>query len=397
MPLMTCCSNAGPVVLNSIALNLEKMAPYLDFFMLENVGITVQTVNWIIMDAEALYQRDVAAKRGNAPAITISYMICEKGGYLGWCLARFWGVANWSSTLYGRLEEDPADAMEVEDIIGPYNHWSIRNGDLNDALGSDWVEARLVSSSYCRDNGWRGVDGFEQWDRVKAWSALFIRNNIGYRLLRCEELADGKALCEELTPLILDGVACVSDGQFEAIQRFLSRGGRAWLAWPFGTHDEKGYPRKAPLSDEIGKTNYKNLVVVGTATASDPLGKLISEGAFKPLLKQVSGNAQWAARVRRHSDGPVIHFLSTGLVAMPNPTLKDSSGTPILKDFHSASGDNRLEYEFDAGRIRFAQLSVRSPELGEARRPVDIKQGKNGRSVMRVDLEGVETYAVAQK
>ena len=118
-PLMTCCSSTGPITLNSIALNLERMAPYLDLFMLENVGTNINCVDWVRMDAEAMQQKDIAQKRGNAPAMALSYTIYEKGGYLGWCLSRFWGVANWSSTLNQRLEEDPVDAMETEDIIGP--------------------------------------------------------------------------------------------------------------------------------------------------------------------------------------------------------------------------------------------------------------------------------------
>jgi len=397
LPLMTCCSNAGPMVLNSIALNLEKMAPYLDFFMLENVGINIKAVDWMIMDAEALYQKDVAEKKGNAPAITISYMICEKGGYLGWCLGRFWGVANWSSTLYGRLEEDPVDAPEVEDVMTLYNNWDIRNSDLNDANEKDLVEVRLVTSHYCRENGWRGTDGLEQWDRVKAWSSLLVKNNIGYRLLRSGELSDSKAIGDEHTPLILDGVACLSDSQFSALQSFLSKGGTVWLAGPFGTHDEKGFRRKAPLSDELKKSRHKNLVVVNTATASDPLKDLIEEGRFRPMLRQLSGNPLWAARIRFYKEGPAIHFLNRGLVAVPHPTIRESSGLPVLKDFHSAGGDNKLEYEFDAGKILFSQLSVRSPELGDDRRLVTVRKGKNDRSILQVNLEGVETYAVAQQ
>ena len=397
MPLMTCCSNAGPMVLNSIALNLEKMAPYLDFFMLENVGINIKAVDWMIMDAEALYQKDVAEKKGNAPAITISYMICEKGGYLGWCLGRFWGVANWSSTLYGRLEEDPEDAPEVEDVMNPYNNWDIRNSDLNDAGGRDLVEVRLVTSHYCRENGWRGADGSEQWDRVKAWSSLLVKNNIGYRLLRSGELSDSKALGDEHTPLILDGVACVSDNQFSALQLFLSKGGTVWLAGPFGTHDEKGFRRKIPLSDELSRSHYRNLVMVNTATASDPLKDLIAGGRFKPILRQLSGNPLWAARIRFYKEGPAIHFLNRGLVAVPHPTIKENSGLPVLKDFHSEGGDNKLEYVFDAGRIPFSQLSVRSPELGESRRLVVVRNGRDGQSILQVNLEGVETYAVAQQ
>lgn len=396
-PLMTCCSNAGPIVLNTIALNLEKMAPYLDFFMMENVGITTDTVDWIRMDAEALYQKDVAAKKNNATTIAISYTIYEKGGYLGWCLSRFWGVANWSSTLIGRLEEDPPDAMEVEDIISPYNNWVIANSNLNDSEGRDLVEVRLVTSSYCRDNGWHGTDGLEQWDRVKAWSAHLIRHNMGYRLLRSDELSDSKALSDVHTPLILDGVACASDSQFSAIQSFLHKGGTAWLALPFGTHDEKGYKRSVPLSDALSRMHQKNLVIINTATTSDPLKDLMAGGKCKPTLTQLSGNTLWAARVRFYKEGPAIHFLQTGLVAIPHPTIKDSSGVPVLKDFYSVGKDDQLAYAFDAGRINFDQLSLRSPELGNEKRMVVVEHGKNGSSTIKIDLKAVQTYAVAQK
>ena len=390
LPLMTCCSNAGPIVLNSIALNLEKMAPYLDLFMLENVGINMNMVNWMIMDAEALYQKDVAQKKGNAPAITISYMIREKGGYLGWCLSRFWGVANWSSTLYGRLEEDPEDAMEVEDIMRPYNNWDIRNSDLKDTEGEDVVEVRLVTSSYCRENGWRGEDGLEQWDRVKVWSVRLLEHNIGYRLVRSQELSDSKALNEEHTPLVLDGVACVSDSQFGTLKSFLAKGGMVWLALPFGTHDEKGFRRKSPLSEDLVKGRHRHLVMMDAAVSGDPLAAMIAAGRFSPMLKQVSGNRMWAARIRKYKDGAAIHFLNRGLVAVAHPTLKEGSGTPILQDFHSDGKDNILEYAFDDSRINFQALSVRSPEIGDQRRPVVVK------NIIRIDLTGIETYAVAQ-
>jgi hypothetical protein len=393
IPLMTCCSNAGPMVLNTIALNLEKMAPHLDLFMLENVGINIKTVDWMVMDAEAMYQKDVAGKKGKAPAITISYMISERGGYLGWCLSRFWGVANWSSTLYGRLEEDPADAREVEDIMGPYNNWDLQHSDLDGAVGEEHVEVRLMTSSHCRDNGWRGEDGLEQWDRVSAWSGLLLTHNAGYRLLRSDELSDGEALSNEHTPLILDGVACVSDSQFSAVQSFLAKGGTVWMAWPFGTHDEKGFQRKRPLSDELKGEHYKHLVVVGSATTGDVLDGLISAGKFRPLLRQVSGNRLWALRIRTYKTGTAIHFLNRGLIAVAHPTLKESSGTPVLQDFHSEDRDNKLAFEYDSNRIKFNSLSVRSPELGEARRPVIVSSGSN---VLQVDLQGIGTYAVAQ-
>jgi hypothetical protein len=395
-PLMSCCSSTGPITLNSISLNLEKLSPNLDFFMLENVGTNINSVNWIRMDAEALQQKDIAQNRGNAPAMALSYTIYGKGGYLGWGLSRFWGVANWSSTLNHRLEEDPADAMETEDIIGPYNNWELQNSNLNYMDGKDFIEARLVSSSYCRDNGWRGDDGLEQWDRVKAWSANLVKNNIGYRFVRSKELSDAITLCKETTPLILDGLGCVSESQFNSLKIYLSKGGTAWLALPFGTHDEKGFKRAVPLSAELLKSRYKNLVLIDSATVSDSLEKLIQKKMFRPVLKQLTGDTRWAARIRLHEAKPVIHFMNTALVAVPHPTLKDIPGIAILKDIESKIEDNNLTYEINTKKISLSQLLIMSPELGEEKRDVDMHEVKNGLSTINVNLKGVKVYAVAQ-
>jgi len=395
-PLMSCCSSTGPIILNAIALSLETLAPHLDFFMLENVGLNIKCTDWVRMDAEALQQKDIAQKRGNAPAMALSYTVYEKGGYLGWSLSRFWGVANWSSTLTHRLEEDPTDAMEIEDIICPYNNWEIKNSPLNYRTGRDFVEVRLVSSSFCRDNGWRRADGLEQWDKVKAWSASLVKNNIGYRFLRSSELSDAVALCNEETPLILDSLGCVSDSQFNSIKTYLSKGRIAWLSLPFGTHDEKGFKRLVPLSEELVKSKYKNLVLINTDTTTDPLVKLIQKGIFQPVLKQVSGDSGWAARIRFHEDKPVIHFMNTAMTAIPHPTIKDVPGIPILKDIDSKIEDNNLTYEINTRKIMLSQLSILSPELNGEIHNADVRSMKNGYSTVNVNLSGIKVYAVAQ-
>jgi hypothetical protein len=395
-PLMSCCSSTGPITLNSISLNLEKLSPNLDFFMLENVGTNINCVDWVRMDAEALQQKDIARKRGNAPAMALSYTIYEKGGYLGWSLSRFWGVANWSSTLTHRLEEDPADAMETEDIIGPVNNWELKKSNLNYYDSKDFIETRLVSSSYCRDNGWRGDDGLEQWIRVKAWSASLLKNNVGYRFVRSEELSDALLLCKETTPLIMEGLGCVSDSQFKAIKTYLSKGGTAWLSLPFGTFDEKGFRRAAPLSEELLRSRYKNLIQVESATVANPLEKLIQEGMFHPVLKQLTGDTRWAARVRFYKDKLVIHFMNTAMVAVPHPVIKDIPGVPILKNIESKIEDNNLTYEINTRKISLSKLVMVSPELGDETRNVDIRETKHGFSTVNVNLRGVKVYAVLQ-
>ena len=214
--------------------------------------------------------------------------------------------------------------------------------------------------------------------------------------MRSAELADADALRKENTPLILDGLGCVSEKQFTAIKIYLSKGGIAWLAMPFGSHDEKGFLRKVPLSAELMKEKYKNLLIVDSAISSNPLQKLISTGSFKPVLKQLKGDLRWAARIRIYNDKPVIHFMNTALLAVPDPLIKDISGISLLKDIKSLIKDNDCMYEINTNKIDLPKLSVISPELGELQRPVGISKTKDGFSAIQVNLEGVKIYAVVQ-
>lgn len=394
-PLMTCCSKTGPITLNAVALDLEKMAPHLDLFMLENVGTNILNTDWIEMDAEAMNQKDIADKRGNAVAIALSYELSEIGAYLGWALARYWGVSNWSSTLNGRLEEDPPHALEMEDAISKPNNWEKKYSDLNYRDGNDLVEIRLVNNRYCRENGWRDTAGHEHWDRSKAWSTQLVKNNIGYRFVRSEELADGDALLKENTPLILDGVGCVSDAQFAAIKSYLKKGNIAWLARPFGTHDEKGNIRKNPLFTELMKSPHKNLIVIDSAVSSRPLEKIIATGIFKPVIRQVKGDSRWAARIRFYNNKPVIHFMNAGLVAVPD-NIKDLSGIPMMKDIQSLVTDNDCIYEIQSNKIDLSELCFMSPEIEAEKRTVEIRKAKGPHSSIRVNLKGIKIYGVVQ-
>jgi hypothetical protein len=386
---MTCCSDTGPIVLNAVALDLEKMAPHLDLFMLENVGTNIKNIDWVSMDAEALNQKDIAAKRGSAPALALSYALSEKGAYLGWSLARYWGASNWSSTLNGRLEEDPSHALEQEDAIRRPNNWEKQHSDLPYWQGRDLVEIRVANNRLCRENGWRDADGHEHWDRSKAWSIQLVHHNVGYRFVRAEELTDAATLLKENTPLVLDGMGCVSDRQFAAIKTYLAKGGTAWMALPFGTHDEKGFARKTPLSNEL-KGHYKGLTIIDSAVSSTPLQTMIAKGKFHPVLKQIKGDARWAARVRVYEGkGAVIHFMNAGLEALPD-TINDLSGIPLMKDIVSLVKDNQLEYEVDTTRLKLSSLQLMSPELGDEKRPAVLDN-----RTLKVDLTGVAIYGIA--
>ena len=394
IPLMTCCSNTGPIILNILSLDLEKLAPHLDFFMLENVGININNAEWMEMDAEALLQKDIAAKKGNAPAMALSYTIYEPGAYFGWALSRFWGVANWSSTLNGRLIEDPADAMEMEDVINPSNNWEQRYSNLHYRDGVDLTEVRLVYNRYCKENGWRNADGKEHWDSVAAWSNQLLKNNVGYRFVRYEELENAALLNTERTPLVLDAVGCVSDNQFAAISNYLSKGGHVWLAIPFGTHDEKGFARKVPLSETLRKGRYKNLVIVSPAVTNATLEELMTTGLFSPVLKQLKGDKRWAVRIRLYNGKPVLHFMNTALQPEPHATITDISGIPVMTKLGSKIRDNDLLYEINTAKLPLPALTVMSPELKDIKRNAAISKITKETATLQVNLEGVNVYAV---
>jgi hypothetical protein len=395
-PLMTCCSNTGPVILNILSLDLEKLAPHLDFFMLENVGININNANWVEMDAEALHQKDIAAKRGNAPAMALSYTIYEPGAYFGWALSRFWGVANWSSTLNGRLIEDPADAMEMEDVISKSNNWEMQHSNLNYRDGNDLAEVRLLYNRYCKENGWRNTDGKEHWDSVAAWSDQLVKSSVGYRFVRYEEMGDAAVLGKENTPLIIDAMGCVSDQRFAALNTYLSKGGIAWLALPFGTHDEKGFKRTTPFSEVLLKGSYKNLHLISSAVVSTPLHQLISTRKFTPVISLLKGDPRWAARIRFYNGKPTIHFMNTALAPVPHPTIKDISGIPVIKTIESKITDNELVYSIKTTGVDFSHLSVMSPELGDQQIPVTVTATGRQHVIINVNLAAVKVYAVAQ-
>ena len=396
-PLFTCISSTGPIVLNSISLNLERLADKLDFYMLENVGISINSVNWTKMDIEALQQKDIAKERGNSPAIALSYTIYQDGGYLGWSLARFWGVANWASTIKDRvLEEDPIDAIDTAEMIHPCNNWEVKHSDLNHYNSEDFVEVRLVYNYYCRINGWRDPKGIEHWDKTKIWSKNFVENNIGYRDVRYKELEDADQLLSDKTPLLLDGLGCVSDAQFNAIHNYLSKGGIMWVSLPFGTHDENGFYRKTPLSEKLLKGRYKNLVFIDSITKNnDSYLELIKNGKLKPTIKQTVGENGWKVRFRMYEDKPVIHFMNSKLKAIPHPTAKDIEQTPVLNSIESMIQNNLIAFEIDAKKINISDLNLYSPELGDINRKIAFSRS-NDKLIMKVDLNGIKVYAVAQ-
>ncbi|MBK5196474.1 MAG: hypothetical protein JJE08_10725, partial [Proteiniphilum sp.] len=281
-------------------------------------------------------------------------------------------------------------------VIRPYNNWEVKHSDLDHDQGVDYPEVRLVYNYFCRINGWKDQKGVEHWSKTKMWSKKFLENNIGYRILRYRELADADQLMSEKSPLLLDGVASLSDSQYDAIENYHSRGGILWLSLPFGTHDEKGNVRKAPLSERLLKKRRNNLKLIDSISDnSEVFQQLMQDDGFNPIVRQISGDSGWVIRLRDYNGKKVVHFMNSRLKAIPHPSAQDIGRSPVLDRIESGIEDNLLQFEIETKRFDATKLSLYSPELEDQSREIRFS-GVRGKTIMEVDLSGVRIYAVAQ-
>lgn len=209
--LMTCCSTSAPQILNSMGLSYESFIESCDWAGLENCGLGADTVKWENIEPEAMLQKAIALAKPNGPAATVacSYTIYDDGAYLGWSLARFWGVTNWISTLTTGLLEDPGDTKEEAELIAPYNNWERQHETSGDA--EDVVDVRVAFLRANRDCAVRDENGTEYWELARRWTLALLQRNLGCKFVISRELEDSEACKNDTSPIVLDGCRCVSD------------------------------------------------------------------------------------------------------------------------------------------------------------------------------------------
>jgi len=391
IPLFTCCSATGPMVLNALSLDLEASSDILDMVMLENCGLTTASANWIAKDAEAMQQRDIAAKMGKAPAVALSYTTFPDSAYLGWALARFWSAANWSSTMNGRLDVEPEEKPCEEKLVAPVYKWELENSQIDPHASEYVINARLVNNRYNRINGWKSEKGVECWGLVTKWAEAMVRSSVQYRFVRFEELADAKALLSEDTSIVMESNACVSDAQFDAIKEYLEKGGKLIMTLPFGDYDENGFERSVKLSDLIAKGKYAGLKIV--SGASD-LPALIESGDIVPNVKIIKGDPRRSFRLAKEDGRLVIHIMNTALTGVPHKWLT-TFGNRVLDRLETDVKDHCYEIEITGKDLpELREKKAKSYEFSGSR-GVKVEKTENGYK-MKFDLSGSLIYAVIE-
>ena len=397
--LMTCCSNSGSARLNAYGLSAEGMIEELDWVMMENCGLSTDSARWPGIEPEAMLHKAIAASKSEAgaPAIACSYFIYPDGAYLGWAIAHFWGVANWASTLWGRLPADPPDAREEAELIRPFNRWE--TADALDAPGLDVGDLQLAFIRASRDNGWRDSQGLDSWQHACRWVDYLSKNSIGYRFVVTRELeANTHALSTSL-PLVLDGCAHLSDRVGQTIRDFVGRGGCVWVVPPLGTHDERGRTRKKPLLETLTdeKAQPERVLLIDSDKGPSALPELMRERQFAPRIRRISGPTDWSARLRLHGQRLCLHLLNRNLQAEAHPSVKGGRGEDILYRIASEPVREPLVLELDcSGLPSLDQAVLASPELS-APRSVMVKSAGERRLHLTLNLEGIRLYAMVVK
>ena len=396
--LMTCCSASGPKVLNALALSYEHFIEFCDWVLLENCGLSSETVRWARMEPEAMLHKSIGAAKSSepAPAVACSYATYDDGAYLGWALARFWGVINWISTLRHGLSDDPDDKEEAE-LIRDLNTWERRYDEAN--AGDDVVEVRLAFLRANKENGWTNEIGQEYWQRASGWALALLDRNIGYRFLTSRDFCDVRDRGSERAPLILDSCACVSDAEFRQVSAFLEGGGQVWLIPPFGSHDDRGNTRPRPLLEDLlcVETRTAGLRILASNDVPNQLAGLIGEKALSPRITVTGSNRDWRIRLRRTRDGLAIHLLNQALEGVPHPTAMDRWGRArVLDEIRSTASAEPLAFELDVSGLDLRAPSgtmLLSPEL-PGPRPVGVHAAGPSRFRLTLDMRDIRLYAM---
>lgn len=391
--LMTCCSNSAPQKLNAYSLSYEHTIDICDWVMLENCGMGANTVQWSRTEPHAMLQKSIAlTKMGKqVPTIAASFTIYEDGAYLGWSVARFWGVSNWICTLQGRLVENPADYREEAELITRYNNWEIENDDS--ALGKDVVELRICFLKANRENGWRDDEGQEYWDRLRKWSLALLDRNIGYQFVLSANLEEACRDSSNNSPILLDGSAHISDSEIESLIAFVKRGGKLWIVPPLGTNTEKGALRTVTGQDRLcAETDPASIVLIDSKHGANALTDMIADRRFAPRIREVGSNHDWRMRLRQTDGRLTIHILNSNLEGVEHPTVK------ALGSIISHASKNPLVFEVDLSDMGLkcpAAPVLLSPELSELV-PVQMGQVDTDRFRLTVDVSNIRLYGMVR-
>lgn len=429
--LMSCCSQSGPMVLNSMGLSYESFIDACDWVMLENCGLAADTVRWDTREPEAVLHKSIARLKTaaavgsgsaapgaatpgggtgrGAPALAASYFTFSDGAYLGWAIARFWGVDNWATTLLQGPFPDGTVEHDEPELVGDLNRWEARVGLPESRVDPLDIAIAFLRSS--RDNGWTNAAGEGHWDRARAWAEACTRRSLGYRFVLAAELAGGRPPADLQVPLVLDGCAHLTDPECAALEAFLGAGGTAVVVPPLGTHDGAGFPRESPFLDRVkagaasGRAragrpaSAERLFMNEGVTPADHLDRLVAAGTVAPRIRTVSGPAGWAARLRIHGGFPVLHLMNRGLAGIEHPTLEGRPPkTRVLHRIDAALAREALVLDVDlagTGCGAWPAAELLSPELPSPR-AVSVEARGASRARLAIDLSGLRIYAMVR-
>lgn len=244
LPLMTCCSGSESQARCATAITYQDFAGIADLIMLEMCGNTpAEDGTWDARISSQALHLAVAREAGMSP-LGLGYGFYPDAAFFIWACNKFLGSDCWFSTLKGRLgpESQLAEIADDTELVREAYVWESRHPRL--FQGELDAQVAVLFSRDTRD--YYGRSDADYVTDFRETCNILMQSGIDFEVVtRIPEP-------ESTSILVLSSIACLADGDAEALRRFLEAGGTVIASGPFGYRDGKGALRREPWTEQLG-------------------------------------------------------------------------------------------------------------------------------------------------
>lgn len=245
-PLMSCCSSSADYSMARFALTYQEFCFPCSCIMLEMTGDTPGLDGtWDTHFPEQALHLGIAA-RHSFPCLGLGYGYTEDTADFIWAFNKFLGSSTWFSTLKGRLGLPDSKMTALKDdpeLVGHAYNWEKRHPCL--FAGETDTHTALFFSRWTRDfYGMTAEDYTADYSRA---CLELLNHNVTFDTVTEIPEPGGK-----YHVLVLCSVQCLSDGEYEALNRFLNAGGCVIASGPAGRRERRGELRQFPWTAQFG-------------------------------------------------------------------------------------------------------------------------------------------------
>lgn len=245
-PLMTCCSASTDYAMPKFALNYQILCRACNCIMLEMTGNSPELDGgWNTHFPEQIFHLGLA-RHMHSPCFGLGYGFSPDTAGFIWAFNKFLGSSSWFSTLKGRLglpdSVTSALADDPELVSRAYN-WEKDHPEL--FSGESDTETAVFFSRRTRD--YYGMTPEDYGNDYRQCCLDLLDANITFNAV--PDIPSGTG---SYRILIMASVICLSDEEYDRLNRFLADGGTIIACGPLGNRGGRADIRRNPWLEQFG-------------------------------------------------------------------------------------------------------------------------------------------------